>query len=53
MTTSVEDRKGAPVSFGQEQLWFLEQMAPGMTTYNILLSWPVQGPLDIEVLRGR
>jgi amino acid adenylation domain-containing protein len=40
-----------PVSFGQEQLWFLEQMAPGTTTYNILLSWRVHGELDVDVLR--
>ncbi|HEY0169231.1 MAG TPA: amino acid adenylation domain-containing protein [Jatrophihabitans sp.] len=40
-----------PLSFGQEQLWFIDQLAPGQTTYNILQSWRVQGPLDIDILR--
>ncbi|MEV8515380.1 amino acid adenylation domain-containing protein [Dactylosporangium sp. NPDC051484] len=42
---------GLPLSFGQEQLWFLDQLAPGETTYNILLAWRLRGPLDAEVLR--
>lgn len=42
---------GLPLSFGQEQLWFLDQLAPGDTTYNILLAWRLRGPLDLDVLR--
>src|SRR4051812_12337201 len=33
-----------PLSFGQEQLWFLEQLAPG--TYNVPLAVRLDGPLD-------
>ncbi|MHA6758660.1 non-ribosomal peptide synthetase [Streptacidiphilus sp. PAMC 29251] len=44
-------RTGTPLSFGQEQLWFLDQLAPGETTYNILLAWRLRGPLDVDVLR--
>src|SRR4051812_1396563 len=51
MTISVEDRKGTPLSFGQEQLWFLDQLSPGQTTYNILLVTRLRGPLDVDVLR--
>ncbi|MEZ0096354.1 condensation domain-containing protein, partial [Streptacidiphilus sp. EB129] len=47
MTTTT----GTPLSFGQEQLWFLDQLAPGETTYNILLAWRLHGRLDVDVLR--
>lgn len=40
-----------PLSFGQEQLWFLEQMAPGETTYNMMLAWRLRGRLDVDLLR--
>src|SRR5690349_11141786 len=40
-----------PLSFGQEQLWFLHQLAPGETTYNIALVWRLRGQLDLDVLR--
>src|SRR5947207_5182711 len=51
MTTSTELLTGAPLSFGQEQLWFLDQLTPGQTTYNILLASRLRGPLDIDILR--
>jgi amino acid adenylation domain-containing protein len=38
------------VSYGQEQLWFLEQMAPGEPTYNIPVLHRLRGALDVEAL---
>ncbi len=40
-----------PLSFAQEQLWFLDQLAPGETAYNILMTWRLRGPLRVEVLQ--
>lgn len=50
MTVPEELTRG-PLSFGQEQLWFLDQMAPGETTYNIMLAWRFHGPLNVDLLR--
>ncbi|WP_418153351.1 non-ribosomal peptide synthetase [Actinoalloteichus caeruleus] len=50
MTTSTHAVTQAPLSFGQEQLWFLDQLTPGLTTYNILLAARLRGPLDVTVL---
>ncbi|WP_018349673.1 non-ribosomal peptide synthetase [Longispora albida] len=40
-----------PLSFGQEQLWFLDQLAPGETTYNILLAWRLRGEVRTDLIR--
>ncbi|MFL6160927.1 MAG: non-ribosomal peptide synthetase [Jatrophihabitantaceae bacterium] len=39
------------LSFAQEQLWFLDQLAPGETTYNIVMAWRLHGPLRVDLLR--
>jgi amino acid adenylation domain-containing protein len=39
-----------PVSFGQEQLWFIDQFAPGSVTYNIVGGLRMRGPLDVAAL---
>jgi amino acid adenylation domain-containing protein len=49
-STSTHAETRAPLSFGQEQLWFLDQLTPGLTTYNILLAARLRGPLDVPVL---
>ena len=40
----------APLSFGQERLWFLHQLDPGDAAYNIPLVRRLRGPLDGERL---
>ncbi|WP_405577609.1 non-ribosomal peptide synthetase [Streptomyces sp. NBC_01190] len=39
-----------PLSFGQEQLWFIDQLAPGLPTYNIAGAVRMAGPLDRAAL---
>src|SRR5215470_440966 len=39
-----------PLSFGQEQLWFVDQFAPGLATYNLPDSLRLRGPLDAAAL---
>ncbi|MFL5661038.1 MAG: condensation domain-containing protein, partial [Ktedonobacteraceae bacterium] len=39
------------LSFAQERLWFLEQLAPGNPTYTIPGALRIRGPLDLEALR--
>ncbi|MGA8113926.1 MAG: amino acid adenylation domain-containing protein [Actinocatenispora sp.] len=41
----------APLSFAQEQLWFLDQMDPGRQTYHVPLAVRLRGPLDLAALR--
>jgi len=38
------------LSFGQQQMWLLDQLTPGTSTYNIPDVVRVRGPLDIEAL---
>lgn len=42
----------APVSFGQERLWFLQQLAPASAAYNESALFLVNGPLDIAALEA-
>jgi amino acid adenylation domain-containing protein/non-ribosomal peptide synthase protein (TIGR01720 family) len=45
-------RDGAlPLSFPQQRLWFLDQLAPGSASYNIPLALRLEGVLDLAVLR--
>jgi amino acid adenylation domain-containing protein len=39
-----------PLSFAQERLWFLEQLAPGTSTYTIASSFWLTVPIDERVL---
>jgi len=39
-----------PLSYGQEQLWFLDQLAPGLATYNIAGAIHLAGELDPAAL---
>jgi amino acid adenylation domain-containing protein len=44
------DRGPAPLSFAQERLWFLDQLAPGNSAYHIARAFDVAGPLAPAVL---
>jgi amino acid adenylation domain-containing protein/FkbH-like protein len=41
-----------PLSFAQQRLWFLDQLAPGNSSYNIPLRIRLQGTLDIAALQS-
>jgi amino acid adenylation domain-containing protein len=39
-----------PLSFSQERLWFLDQLEPGSTVYNMSSAYRVSGRLDVSAL---
>jgi amino acid adenylation domain-containing protein len=39
-----------PVTFAQQRLWFLDQVDPGRSHYNIFISFEIKGSLDIAAL---
>ena len=41
-----------PLSYGQQRLWFLDQLEPGSPFYNVVLRWRLRGALDIAVLES-
>ncbi|HEV2962448.1 MAG TPA: amino acid adenylation domain-containing protein, partial [Candidatus Angelobacter sp.] len=40
-----------PASFAQQRLWFLDQLTPGRSTYNIPNALRIRGQLDVGVLQ--
>ncbi|MFF8669996.1 MupA/Atu3671 family FMN-dependent luciferase-like monooxygenase [Streptomyces sp. NPDC015242] len=42
----------APLSPGQERIWFLERLLPGRTAYNEVKAIRLDGPLDVPALRA-
>lgn len=40
-----------PTSFSQQRLWFLDQLEPGVPTYNMPYMVWIDGPLDAEALQ--
>src|SRR5256885_452169 len=45
-----KDRSPAPLSFAQERLWFLDQLQPGMSIYNIPAALPLHFAVNEVVL---
>lgn len=39
-----------PLCYAQQRLWFLDQMDPGKTTYNIITAVRLLGPLNVAAL---
>ncbi|WPB73702.1 amino acid adenylation domain-containing protein [Archangium violaceum] len=39
-----------PLSFAQQRLWFIEQLAPGSHAYNVIPHARLKGPLDVAAL---
>jgi len=46
------NRNSAPLSFAQQRLWFLNQLEPESSAYNERSALQLDGPLDINALRG-
>src|SRR5689334_16190882 len=40
-----------PLSYGQQQLWFLAQLRPGDMSYNVPFYLRLRGELDVDALR--
>ena len=45
-----EDVNLFPTSIDQERLWFIEQLQPGNSAYNIFSASQITGPLDVAVM---
>ncbi|MEW6732068.1 MAG: amino acid adenylation domain-containing protein [Acidobacteriota bacterium] len=44
------DRNFAPLSFAQQRLWFIDQLTPGNSAYNVPVALNIKGNLNIAVL---
>ncbi len=49
--TRVANRQSAPLSYVQQQLWFLAQLEPDSAAYNIVEAMQLQGDLNVDVLQ--
>src|SRR3954454_4577905 len=44
------ERGPVPLSFAQQRLWFLDQLAPGTAAYNMAGALHLAGRLDVDAL---
>lgn len=49
--TPVERQTYMPLSFAQQRLWFIDQLEPGSTQYNVPGAVRIHGPIDAERFR--
>lgn len=49
--TSSRQTGPAPLSFGQQRLWFLQQLDPGTHLYNIPVALRMEGQLNVQALQ--
>jgi amino acid adenylation domain-containing protein len=47
-----EDGTTVPLSYAQERVWFMDQIAPGEAAYHIAVPLRIRGPLDVAALRA-
>jgi acyl-CoA synthetase (AMP-forming)/AMP-acid ligase II/alpha-ketoglutarate-dependent taurine dioxygenase len=40
-----------PLSFAQQRLWFVDQMDPGLSAYNMPMAVRITGPLDVAAVQ--
>ena len=51
VSSSYESRDDfLPLSYSQQRLWFLEQLDPGSSTYNLFSAYLLKGDLDVSAL---
>lgn len=50
-TIAKQNLDNRPLSFAQERLWFLHQLAPQNPAYNIAMLWRFSGALNIPILQ--
>ncbi|MCP4656440.1 MAG: non-ribosomal peptide synthetase, partial [bacterium] len=46
-----DDDSGAPLSFAQERLWFIDRLVPENPAYNLFGGYRLRGALDLGALR--
>lgn len=51
MTMPPDPDKGVPLSFVQEQIWFLDKLTPGEMAYHGIIAFRLRGPLRIDILQ--
>jgi Condensation domain len=49
-TRPVGEELRAPASFGQQRVWFLEQLAPDVPVHNVPVALRLDGPLVVDAL---
>lgn len=52
MTMPPDPDNGVPLSFVQEQIWFLDKLNPGATAYHVIIAVRLRGPLRIDILEN-
>ncbi|WP_328345310.1 non-ribosomal peptide synthetase [Micromonospora sp. NBC_00421] len=45
-----QDRDNVPLSYSQNTLWFVDQLQPGETTYNVAFAFRLDGELNADAL---